>query len=452
MDLYRYVSFLPEIAMERTVAFAPIVIVGVPRSGTTLLRVLLDSHSQILALPETPWLLGAYGRDASLREMLSGLTDGPFGVVKNVTGVQSDHVREAGRAFLETLFEPVLEERKKSVVLFKTPADIRHLDFLTDLLPDARYIHITRDGRDVAMSQLAKKGTFFQDLREYRNITFANVFRRWMEWEKRIREVLYNGNVAVVHLRYEDLIENPEVELRKITQFLGVPFEPEMLDYASRDHDYPSWEAGSTDVAHHRRISDSSVGKWRNIRFSVGMMHTLVRYDPFLVELGYQPSDIEASPFERLLAATYPVVNPPIAIGSKLYRRFLRPLTSNGVRTAAFAFLFVVAAEFLVSAEWLQVPSRKLDSWQPLLCFAASAGIATAFGQALIQRIYTTKAILLCLLAMVGFAGGLELLQSLSADRTASWGDFSYNCFGVLCGLIAFAPLLYRNRPSLRSA
>jgi len=438
--------------MERAVAFAPIVIVGVPRSGTTLLRVLLDSHSQILALPETPWLLGAYGRDGSLREMLSGLTDGPFGVVKNVAGLQSDHVREAGRAFLEKLFEPVLIERKKSVVLFKTPADIRHLDFLTDFLPDARYIHITRDGRDVAMSQLAKKGTFFQDLKEYRNITFANVFQRWMEWEKRIREVLYNPGVAVAHLRYEDLTENPEAELRKITQFLSVPFEPEMLDYASRDHDYPSWEAGSTDVARHRRISDSSIGKWRNIRFSVGMLHTLVRYDPFLVELGYQPSNIQASPFKRLLAAMYPVANPLIDIGSKLYRRILRPLTSNWIRTAAIAFLFLVAAEFLVSAGWLQLPSGRMDSWQPLLCFAATAGMATAFGQALIQRFNATRAILFCLLAMIGFAGGLELLQSLSADRTASWLDFSYNCLGILWGQIAFAPLTHRNRPTLRSA
>ena len=50
-------------------AFSPIFIVGVPRSGTTLLRVLLDSHSGILALPETPWLSGAYGGPLSLRQL-----------------------------------------------------------------------------------------------------------------------------------------------------------------------------------------------------------------------------------------------------------------------------------------------------------------------------------------------------------------------------------------------
>src|SRR5438046_2599807 len=70
---------------EYRLAFAPIFIIGVPRSGTTLLRVLLDSHSEIAGLPETPWLLGAYGSEISLKAMLSGLIDGPYGAVRNVT-------------------------------------------------------------------------------------------------------------------------------------------------------------------------------------------------------------------------------------------------------------------------------------------------------------------------------------------------------------------------------
>ncbi len=185
------------------VAFAPIFIIGVPRSGTTLLRVLLDSHSQILALPETPWVLGAYGGRISLRELVLELSDGAFGVARNVAGVEADHVRAAGAAFLEQLVAPALAARGKAAVVFKTPSDIPHLEFLTGLLPQARYIHITRDGRDVALSQLAKKGSFFHDLRGYRRLSHANVFRRWMEWEQRIRAVLYRGDLRVVHLNYE---------------------------------------------------------------------------------------------------------------------------------------------------------------------------------------------------------------------------------------------------------
>jgi hypothetical protein len=233
-----------------------------------LLRVLLDSHSHILALPETPWLLGSYGSDASLRGLLTGLSEGSYGLVRNVAGIGREDVRLAGNDFLERLFQPVLEARGKSVVAFKTPADIRNLDFVTEFLPGARYIHITRDGRDVAMSQLAKKGSFFHDLKEYRRLSYTNVFRRWVEWEQKVRSTLYRGGLNVVHVRYEDLVADPEGQLKRIMDFLGLPFERGMLDYASQDHDYPAWEAGSTDVAGHGAIQGASIGKWRGRKMS----------------------------------------------------------------------------------------------------------------------------------------------------------------------------------------
>ena len=54
---------------------SPIFIIGVPRSGTTLLRVILDSHTQIAAAPETPWILGGYGSAFSLRMMICDLIE-----------------------------------------------------------------------------------------------------------------------------------------------------------------------------------------------------------------------------------------------------------------------------------------------------------------------------------------------------------------------------------------
>jgi protein-tyrosine sulfotransferase len=309
------------------VASAPIVIVGVPRSGTTLLRVLLDSHSEILALPETPWLLGVYGRDTSLRSVLQGLIEGPYGAVRNVSGVSESDVLAAGRSFLAQLFASALAERNKQRLAFKTPADIRHLDFLTRFMPDAHYVHITRDGRDVALSQLAKRGRFFRDLREYGRLGYANVFRRWVEWEKRVRALLYCDGLKVVHLRYEDLIADPRAELKRITEFIGVAFEPEMLDYASMSHDYPAWEAGSTDVVGNTGISAASTGRWRTRKLTPEMLHTLLRYDAFLVELGYPSSNLEPGLAERTLAAGFPLVRPFLEIAPRL-RAWVRRLSA----------------------------------------------------------------------------------------------------------------------------
>jgi hypothetical protein len=235
--------------------------------------------------------------------------DGPYGAVQNVAGVEVEDVLAAGRRFLEELFASILKKRGKRILSFKTPADIRHLDFLTRLLPGALYIHITRDGRDVALSQLAKKGTFFKNLREYRRVSFGNAFRRWVEWEQRARTVLAREGVRAIHLRYEDLVAAPERELRRIADFLGIPFEARMLEYASMNHDYPSWEAGSTDVARNKGVSAASVGKWRQARMTTDMLSTLMRHDRFLVELGYAPSGLAPNQLERALAAAYPWLN-----------------------------------------------------------------------------------------------------------------------------------------------
>ena len=426
--------------------FAPIFIVGVPRSGTTLLRVLLDSHSRILALPETPWLLGSYGGDASLRGLLTGLSEGSYGLVRNVAGISQEDVRQAGTGFLEGLFQPVLEARGKSVVAFKTPADIRNLDFLTELLPGARYIHITRDGRDVAMSQLAKKGSFFHDLKEYRRLSYANVFRRWVEWEQKVRGTLYRGGLNVVHVRYEDLVADPEGQLKRIMDFLGLPFERSMLDYASQDHDYPAWEAGSTDVAGHGGIQAASIGKWRGRKMSVEMLHTLLRYDPYLVELGYPSSQLTPGWSARAAVACYPLIKPFMDAGSHLYRVWLRPVLRDTNRIIACLLLLLLALQFLLPSALLGSFGLAADNYQPLLCFAASLyfmltavpAMARRFGGGLSPILLRIAVTVLAYLAI------LECGQMLAPGRHAALKDFLFNASGVVAALIIAKLLLSR--------
>ena len=351
-----------------------------------MLRFLLDSHSQIAALPETPWLLGAYGPDPSLRGVLQGLIGGPYGAVRNVSGVEADHILAAGRSFLETLFLPLLGKRNKRLLAFKTPADIRHLDFLVRLFPDAVYIHITRDGRDVALSQLAKKGSFFHDLKEYRRIGFANLLKRWADWEQRIRDVLYRDGLRVVHLKYEDLTADPQRELQRVTAFLGVPFEAEMLDYASMDHDYPIWEAGSTDVARNQGVSDASSGKWRETRMTAEMRYALATYDPVLTELGYSPSGVSPNSSTRAFAALYPLIDTVLDVASRTWSSWLAPLCKDASRIIATSALLLLAAHFLTPGRWIRALDLTHDAYQLLRCFAAALSFAIAFGPAFRRR------------------------------------------------------------------
>jgi len=438
---------------EYSVAFAPIFIIGVPRSGTTLLRVLLDSHSEIAGLPETPWLLGAYGADTCLRSFLTGLVEGPYGAVRNVAGITPEHVFASGRSLLETLFEPVLKARNKRLLAFKTPADIRHLDVLLKLAPDAYYVHITRDGRDVAMSQLGKKGTFFDDLKEYKRLGFSNLLRRWAEWESRIRSLLYRDGTRVVHVRYEDLIANPERELRRITDFLGVPFEARMLDYASHRHDYPSWEAGSTDVARHDGISKSGGSKWRKAKLTGEMLYALRKYDSALVESGYAPSDLKPDALSRMSAALFPLLNPVLDMAAKL-RLKARPLFRSPARIWACVALLLLALQFLLPAA--AVPAPASDVYQPLLCFAVALAAASVFGPALMRREGAGGWLSVKMAAaFIVVIGVLELAQSLVPGRVAGLSDFAVNAaagvFATVAGMTLMRGRKTVDRPAVSS-
>ncbi|HJT43770.1 MAG TPA: sulfotransferase [Rhizomicrobium sp.] len=431
--------------------FSPIFIVGVPRSGTTLLRVLLDSHSQILGLPETPWVCGAYGGSLSLRQLLVDLMDGPYGIVRNIAGIERADVLSAGAGFLEALFAPALRARGKKEIAFKTPSDIPHLEFLTALLPQARYIHITRDGRDVALSQLSKKGSFFLELRGYRRFSYANVLQRWVDWEQKAHAVLSRQGLRVFHLRYEDLIADPEGQMRRVLAFLNLPFEPAMLDYAAQSHDYPKWEAGSTDVAQRGNVSDRSVGKWRTGKKSVEMLHALMRHDQALVRLGYPPSELNCGLGQRLLIAAYGFIQPGQEILSLVALR-ARPVFRGPIRFFACLCLFLLALVLLV-------PFGILDSGMgallgPALSFGAVFSFVAGFLPAL-QRAAgcgPSAALFRAGSLMLGYLVLLQAGQLLIAGRPPEWNRFLLEVIAVFAALLAAIPWVLKMQQPARIA
>ncbi len=271
---------------------SPIFIIGVPRSGTTLLRVLLDSHSQLAAAPETPWITGGYSKQ-SLREYLAFLMNDKLGPTANLASVSQDVVYAAARNFLSTLFAGYLEEKGKQQLVLNTPDDVEYLDFLTRLYPESAFIHIYRDGRDVACSTINYKDVYFGEkhLREYGDLTYHNALKRWYVWENNIRSILkLDSGVRFTSLAYENLVGEPEEKLKTLCEFLAVKFEPAMLDYAGFTHDYPEWEAGSVDVKQRQGITTSSIGRWRNEVSPEDLLATDRMCGPFLAELGYGAS------------------------------------------------------------------------------------------------------------------------------------------------------------------
>ena len=242
----------------------PLILLGVSRSGTTLLRVILD-RSPGIAIPDesffVPLLARRHGQRIDAERFLEDVARIPtirdWGVsVADVAGrVRSG--MSAGAA-IAAIFEVYAEAAGKPRWGDKTPMYMRHLELLEDLFQGAQYIHLIRDGRDAALSFLQMpEGTF---TRTWAHPTTPEQFA--CLWRKEVGDARSLGRrvgASRYHeVRYEELVAEPEATVRAICTFAAIPFEPAMLDYT-----------GAVDVTskpHQQRLltpPTSGVRSWR---------------------------------------------------------------------------------------------------------------------------------------------------------------------------------------------
>jgi hypothetical protein len=207
---------------------APIFIVGCPRSGTTLLRDLLRSHPRIsfpLESRVVPQLYRAHGdprNRAHARRIAADLL-GTWDVATWRLGLEPadlDHHRSFAELTAQ-LYETWAEREGKPRWGDKTPLYVLDLDTLLALFPSAQVINLVRDGRDVALSMMR------QPWGPSNPYTAARMWRRAVAAGRHAASRLPSG--ALLEVRYERLLADPETELRRICEFLEERFEPAML-------------------------------------------------------------------------------------------------------------------------------------------------------------------------------------------------------------------------------
>ncbi len=216
----------------------PFFIVGTERSGSNLLRLMLDAHSR-LAVPHPPHLM----RDLSpLAGRYGDLSDdGNFArlvgdVVRLVDlhffpwGVALDRERVFRDARARSLFgakAAAYREYMRSRGKVRWGSKSTHLiHFAGEILreePGAQFIHLVRDGRDVAVS--AKNSVFNRFHPHYVSLLWSREQRLAAALGERLPKS------QLMTLLYEDLISAPDASLRRVTSFLGETFEPRMLEY-----------------------------------------------------------------------------------------------------------------------------------------------------------------------------------------------------------------------------
>jgi hypothetical protein len=211
-------------------------VVGLGRSGTTLLRLMLDAHPQLAIPPETHFAVGVIRMyrngnptPEEAADYLSGLRRwGDFGIERDeildrLRASAADDAQSTLRAF----YEVYAAKQQKPRWGDKTPGYGVQMKRISRVLPEARFVHLIRDGRDAALSRARASG---------KRVRPVKAAQRWRE---RIDETRAQAAKVphYIEARYEDLVRDPEGTLRRILSFTELDWDPAVLAYHERAAD-----------------------------------------------------------------------------------------------------------------------------------------------------------------------------------------------------------------------
>jgi len=215
----------------------PLFVLGVSRSGTTLLRVVLD-RSPGIAIPDESFFIPVLARrhrgEVDRRRFLDDVsrlsTPAAWGLSSADVATRLRPGMQTGAA-IAAIFEAQAAKEGKPRWGDKTPMYMRHLRLLERLFPDAQYIHLIRDGRDAALSFLRMpEGTFTRTWAHPDSAAdFACLWRTEVAAARELGQRV--GSSRYLEVRYEGLVARPEDAVRRICEFASLLYEPAMLDY-----------------------------------------------------------------------------------------------------------------------------------------------------------------------------------------------------------------------------
>jgi hypothetical protein len=190
---------------------SPVFLLSSVRSGSTLLRVMLNSHSQIHSPIETHF-----------RRMALTLTTEP---VRQAMGLLGHVHNDIEHLLWDRVLHRELSRSGNSVLVEKTPSNVFAWRRISTCWPQARYLFLLRHPVSIVQSwHEADPDKRPMDEAVPRTLTYMTYLEE------------ARSHLDGLTVRYEDLVASPEQELRRICAFLGVGFEPGMLTYGDKDH------------------------------------------------------------------------------------------------------------------------------------------------------------------------------------------------------------------------
>jgi tetratricopeptide (TPR) repeat protein len=225
----------------------PVFIVGMPRSGTTLIEQIAASHPSVFGAGE----LTDIGRMAEELALKESPTSGRGWNAASIAKAASAHLKR-----LRSLDATALR------IIDKMPHNVFHLGLIAVLFPSARVIFCRRDARDNCLS------CYFQRLADtrHRYSDLADCGRQWLETDRLINHWLQVLPLKMLEMHYEEMVADQESQSRRLIDFLGLPWDPACLEFYKTQRTVVTasfWQV-------RQPIYTRSVGRWRRYERHLG--------------------------------------------------------------------------------------------------------------------------------------------------------------------------------------
>jgi tetratricopeptide (TPR) repeat protein len=232
----------------------PIFIVGMPRSGTTLIEQILSSHPKVFGAGELT--------------VFDEVTEGIQLPKADAPGWEAAcaHLRELGQRYLDRVWKQAPDAE---YITDKMPGNFLHLGLLKLMLPDAKIIHAMRDPKDSCWSCYTHRFSKAHDF----TYDFGMLGRFYLRYEKQMQHwhaVLPPG--SILDVRYENVVAEPEREVRRLLEYVGLPWDDACLKF--HENKRPVLTASLNQVR--RPLYSSSVARWKPFEKHLGPLLEIV--------------------------------------------------------------------------------------------------------------------------------------------------------------------------------
>jgi hypothetical protein len=225
----------------------PIFIIGAPRSGTTLLRLMLTSHPDICIPPESMFFVQLepkYGKLENLAEKIDEFLDDLYSNDKFLEwNIDRARLQENLNLYdelnyskaISTVYQTYRLKTDPNAHIWgdKNPTYIYHIDRIFQYFPNAKIIHIIRDVRAVYSSMKTVSNFPGWGKKQKTQSLIFEVTRVWSQAVQSFNK--YNNNHQFYNIHYEKLISNPDNQLNQLCSWLGINFSESMLDYYNKN-------------------------------------------------------------------------------------------------------------------------------------------------------------------------------------------------------------------------